>query len=541
MNFFDIGDLEACYNLDTNFLVNSMEKQLKRASACTMSIIHKNNAYVRATGRLNLKAEANSCNVHSKFHISSLTKLFTGYLLEKLVKEGYLTYESTLEDVCPEEIYTKLQLSAKTTVNMLVSHQSGLLNAKISFYSKDYVSSLEEFAKEQLPYVEAVKEGIGSFYYSDVGMNLVGYICQHVTGREFPCLINHYVLEPLNLLETGFYSDEEKDNMCEGVCVEGGELVQLPHILSNPSFFPSTLMYSTICDLSVFINHIIDEYDNLSRLFQVQVGFGEQSYYCRSWVYKRYWQKNVFFHHASDTGAFGRVYIIPSEKCAFIFLSNSESIGYAERVTHYFLNKIRINSGADKEYLQVSMKKREKELRFLKEYLSMDGKPKKMVFEKNAEGLLVKMSDGVGKEIEGRVDSSENVIRFEDGGFETFKILSINDDKVRLINYSGAFYEGIDDNYQIDNNVSLFEDNLGTYKGCYVNDSENRTVALEYDNKEGMFLNLGDSKMKIIPFPNKYNVYITPLGKMKFCGLKGGNKGFKIRFLLNFNKINSIR
>lgn len=39
MDFYDIREMEDCYNIDTNFLINSMEKQLKRASACFMSII----------------------------------------------------------------------------------------------------------------------------------------------------------------------------------------------------------------------------------------------------------------------------------------------------------------------------------------------------------------------------------------------------------------------------------------------------------------------------------------------------------------------
>lgn len=536
MDFYDIRELEDCYNIDTNFMINSMEKQLKRASACSMSIIQGNNAYVRATGRLSLEDKSNNCNIHSKFHISSLTKLFTGYLVEKLVKEGYIKYESTLEEVCPKEIYAKLQLSPKTTVNMLVSHQSGLLNAKISFYSEDYSNSLEKFASEKLPFVEVVKEGIGTFYYSDVGMNLVGYICQHVTNRAFSSLVSDYILVPLGLTETGFYDGSAKQNMCEGVCVANGKVVQLPHIVCNPSFFPSTLMYSSIYDLSRFINHIMEEYDNLSRLFQAQVSFGEQSYYCRTWVYQRYWQKNIFFHHASDTGAFGRVYIIPSEKCAFIFLSNSESIGYAERVTHYFLNKIKLNSGADKELMQENIGKRRKELQFGREYLSKDGKPKKLTFEKNGERILVRIADGVGKEVIGDVDPVENVIRFEDGHYETFEIISVKNDKAELINYDKAFYEGVDNYLQIDRNISLFVNNLGTYKGCLADDSKNRIVTLEYDNQEGMSINMGDSKIKILPYPNKYNVFITPLGKMKFCELKDGNKEFVIRFFLEFKE-----
>jgi len=71
MDFYDIRELEDCYNININFLINSMEKQLKRASACSMSIIQGNNAYVRAIGRLNLEDKSNNCNIHSKFHISS--------------------------------------------------------------------------------------------------------------------------------------------------------------------------------------------------------------------------------------------------------------------------------------------------------------------------------------------------------------------------------------------------------------------------------------------------------------------------------------
>jgi CubicO group peptidase (beta-lactamase class C family) len=536
MDFYDIGELRDCYNIDTNFLVNSMGKQLKRASACTMSIIHGGNAYVRAIGRLNLDDEAENCNIHSKFHISSLTKLFTGYLVEKLVEEGRILYESTLDELCSEEICSKLQLSPKTTINMLVSHQSGLLNAKISFYSKDYSESLETFVSEKLPAVDVVNEGIGTFYYSDVGMNLVGYICEQVTGRDFPSLIREYILAPLDLTETGFFDENIRENLCEGVCVENGKVVQLPNIVSNPSFFPSTLMYSSICDMSKFIQHIMEEYDNMSRLFQAQVSFGELSFYCRTWVYQRYWHKNIYFHNASDTGAFGRVYMVPSEKCAFIFLSNSESMGYAERVTHYFLNKIKLNSPPDKELVQEKIGKRNKELQFGKEYLSRDGKPKKLAFKKEGEKLLVRIADGTGKEADGVVDSAENIIRFEDGHYEIFEIVSAKYGKADLISFDKAFYECIDNYLQIDRNISLFMDNLGTYRGCLAEDSQKRIVKLEYDECGGMLINLGDSKIRILPFPNKYNVFITPLGKMRFCDMEEGNKEFVIRSLLKFRR-----
>lgn len=33
MDFYDIRELEDCYNIDTNFLINSMEKLLKRTLA----------------------------------------------------------------------------------------------------------------------------------------------------------------------------------------------------------------------------------------------------------------------------------------------------------------------------------------------------------------------------------------------------------------------------------------------------------------------------------------------------------------------------
>lgn len=63
MDFYDIRELEDCYNIDTNFLINSMEKQLKRASACSMSIIQDNNLLkIHASAACHLILMVNSMN-----------------------------------------------------------------------------------------------------------------------------------------------------------------------------------------------------------------------------------------------------------------------------------------------------------------------------------------------------------------------------------------------------------------------------------------------------------------------------------------------
>ena len=153
-------------------------------------------------------------NGQSKIQLASLTKLLTEVLVLRLVEEGKLQMDETISTY-RKNFYPSF--GKKITVQNLMQMQSGLpreLDSKnlfsiLKFDSLGYAGSF----LDSIPDFELTFEPGTETQYSNLNYWLLGGIVESVTHLTLEEAYNHYIFDPLNMVDSGF---GRKENMPNG-------------------------------------------------------------------------------------------------------------------------------------------------------------------------------------------------------------------------------------------------------------------------------------------------------------------------------------
>lgn len=139
----------------------------------------------------------------TRFGIASLTKAFTGVALLKLVDEGRIDVDRTVESYVPA---MSGKPAGPVTLRMLAAHVGGVRHWAAergpTLYARhitDVDSILPLFASDTLVAPPATR-----YSYSSYGYNLLASAMQHGAGERYQDIVRTRVLEPLGLRATGF-------------------------------------------------------------------------------------------------------------------------------------------------------------------------------------------------------------------------------------------------------------------------------------------------------------------------------------------------
>ncbi len=149
-----------------------------------------------------------------QFHIGSLTKQFVSVVVLRLMEEGKLTLDDTLEQWVPGGIVANAEL---ITIRQLLSHTSGVYDntsvpvffntVKLDPNSPGTAKEIIEYVKDKNPKFSPGQPG--QFSYSNSGYTLLHMIVEAVTGKPFVEEFHRLVTQPLNLNETYYGGFEE--------------------------------------------------------------------------------------------------------------------------------------------------------------------------------------------------------------------------------------------------------------------------------------------------------------------------------------------
>jgi CubicO group peptidase (beta-lactamase class C family) len=139
-----------------------------------------------------------SLNANTPFHIASTSKTFTGIAILKLVDQGKLLLEDSLQKFFPAFPYSNI------TVKMLLNHRSGLPNY-IYFISNSkwdkkrmvYNQNVLDFLITNKPNAD-FKAGT-RFAYSNTNFVLLALIIEKITGQTFPEFMQQHIFTPLQM------------------------------------------------------------------------------------------------------------------------------------------------------------------------------------------------------------------------------------------------------------------------------------------------------------------------------------------------------
>ncbi|WP_074409323.1 MULTISPECIES: serine hydrolase domain-containing protein [Aquimarina] len=140
-------------------------------------------------------------NKKTKYRIGSITKTFTATIIAKLVEEGKLSFDTTLDTYFPN-----IPNAKKITIDNLLRHQSGLFNiteqenfASWIITPKSREQMLERFIKNG-----TVFEPGEETKYSNTNFILLSYIAENIEHKSFSKILESRIIKPLKLQRTEY-------------------------------------------------------------------------------------------------------------------------------------------------------------------------------------------------------------------------------------------------------------------------------------------------------------------------------------------------
>lgn len=183
------------------------------------------------------------------FRIGSITKPLVGTAVMRLVEQGKLDLDRPVGKYVEWLRFSEKNAEKYITLRMLMSHTAGLPGD-----SRTYCGSLEKYIREQMPRYLFVASPGKVFSYSNISLNLVGYIAQVVSGKSFQQLIQELVFDPLDMQRTTFdpLVAMTYPLALPHVVHEDEKPVVLHRISDSIAYAPAGGAYSTVLDLANF-------------------------------------------------------------------------------------------------------------------------------------------------------------------------------------------------------------------------------------------------------------------------------------------------
>ena len=183
-------------------------------------------------------------NFDTKFLLGSLTKQFTAMLVMQQVETGQLNLDVPITTYLSD---FRKETGGKISIRHLLTHTHGIPNAEQADRYKPMTK--EEFVKKYCETNLEFSPGT-QFKYSDiVGYYLLGVILEKVTKMYFAKLLEQKIFEPLDMKNTGYYSQEIiQQNFSTGYLQKENGFLNAPYWDMSQSFSAAGV-YSTVGDL----------------------------------------------------------------------------------------------------------------------------------------------------------------------------------------------------------------------------------------------------------------------------------------------------
>lgn len=163
--------------------------------------------YQNSFGFAHMKAK-DTLTADSRFQLASLSKPFTAVAVLKLVQEGRVALDDSVQRFFPDFPYHGVK------VDMLLSHRSGLPNYIYSFndsvrHGRKYPDNLDimDWYAKVIPTPTPYNRPGRSFNYCNTNYCVLAAIVEKVTGDSFGKYLNSQIFTPLGMQNTYLVTD----------------------------------------------------------------------------------------------------------------------------------------------------------------------------------------------------------------------------------------------------------------------------------------------------------------------------------------------
>ena len=179
-------------------------------------------------------------SVETVYQIGSVSKPFVSTAILQLHERGLIGLDDDINNYLPFDVRHPEHPDKPITVRMLLTHQSGISDYIEQYYGFVYGDTLADWLRDHVPwrlkefdplpsqgeFLESYLAPGGTYYaaeawvsmepgtgywYSNVGYDLLAYLCGRVTNKTFTEYLRENVLEPLGMTSTGFRASDFPD------------------------------------------------------------------------------------------------------------------------------------------------------------------------------------------------------------------------------------------------------------------------------------------------------------------------------------------
>lgn len=310
------------YRKDANALLDSTF--INGPGCAALVAIDGKPTYTHCTGKANVELNV-PVKLEHKFRIGSLTKQFTAIGIMRLVEQGKLKLEDSIQQYLPNfpvKEYT-------VTIEHLLTHTSGIKSytspeimdekfMRLYQHPDSLVLSFAQFPLEFQP---------GSqFSYNNSGYHLLGLIIEKVSGKSYATFMKEELFDKAGMRNTRIDSNSEIiENRIQGydpsVGIENSQFIDM----SVP--FAAGNIISTVSDLNLWYKALFDyrivKKETLAKAHTSYIlSSGESTGYGYGWGIKTIQGQKVINHDGGIPGFLSSGFYFTEQKIFTVVLSN---------------------------------------------------------------------------------------------------------------------------------------------------------------------------------------------------------------------------
>ena len=277
-----------------------------------------------------------SSDVHTKYRIGSITKMFTATMVFQLIEEGKLSLSTPLSTWYPE-----LPNASKITVSNLLDHRSGLHNFTNDSTYMQYMalSRTEEQMVALFAKMKPDFEPDAKAQYSNTNFVLLGYIIEKITKKTYPEELKERITSKLGLKDT-YYGGKTniKDDEAYSYSFGNGWAQEPETDMSIPGGAGAIL--STPTDLVKFIEALFA--GKLISAEHLELMKTQKEHYGMAMFESDFGNKKGFGHNGGIDKFTSVLTYFPDDKLAIAYCSNGGTYGtdkIKDNALHIYFNE----------------------------------------------------------------------------------------------------------------------------------------------------------------------------------------------------------
>jgi len=186
------------------FLQRRVEVE-KRDIGIVIGFVDEHGSKVDSCGKMDNGTDE-EVNGDTLFDIASITKPFTGLLLQDMIERGEMKLDDPASKYMPSSVRMPTRNDKEITLRHLVTHTSGLPHIADNLNPKRADQPFADYAVEELNAFlsgyKLTRDPGAKFEYSSLGMGLLGHVIALKAGSDYETLVVDRICRPLKMDST---------------------------------------------------------------------------------------------------------------------------------------------------------------------------------------------------------------------------------------------------------------------------------------------------------------------------------------------------